>query len=260
MSVDRKRRDPYFPFFGSDFYESEHVLLMTWEERGLYQALLWHAWLHGSIPEDPAMIARLVRAEPQWFAERWRAIAPCWTLKRGRLHNERVDHEREARDNYASEQRRKSELGNAKRWGHPRWDPRGDPRGDNPGIPEAIPERPLPSHPIPSPEGKSTTPSLVQLVGTGPAANSREDLPPVEGRGGVGREGFDLLMEIGYRSKSNARSVDILAALRKFGAEGGDIADLKKLCGRAKRKGRDPGGMMAKWLDGSEWQKELQRR
>ena len=41
----RGLRSPSMPFCGNDFYQSEHVMLMTWEERGIYLALLWHAWV-----------------------------------------------------------------------------------------------------------------------------------------------------------------------------------------------------------------------
>lgn len=248
-------------------------MLMSLPAEAAYMRLLWVAWRDGSIPSDTNLLQRLVgKITPDEFAAIWPEIAPCWVESEpGRLTQPRLDEIRKMRDDYVEAKSRAGRIGNQARWSHSDASAIADgSQTDRSAIANgshsdhsAMPLRSLPSpspFPSPSPEGKSTTPSLVQLVGTGPDANGREDLPPVEGRGGVGREGFDLLMEIGYRSKSNARSVDILAALRKFGAEGGDIADLKKLCGRAKRKGRDPGGMMAKWLDGSEWQKELQRR
>lgn len=259
MPTNRTRasRAPYFPFYGDDFYGSQKVILMSPAAEGVYMRLLWIMWRDGTIPADKSLLQRLVgKIPPNQFDAIWDEVAPCWTESEpGRLVQPRLDEIRRDQEQFRRERSQSGRRGNESRWGGAIAERSLSDRRN--GIAEGSPPSPPP---IPSPEGKSTTPSLVQLVGTGPAANGREDLPPVEGRGGVGREGFDLLMEIGYRSKSNARSVDILAALRKFGAEGGDIADLKKLCGRAKRKGRDPGGMMAKWLDGSEWQKELQRR
>lgn len=76
----------------------------------------------------------------------------------------------------------------------------------------------------------------------------------------MGREGFTLLMEVGYRDKSPTRSADMLHALKKFEAEGGDAASLRKLIGRAKRNGKVPVALLAKWLDTGSWTAELSKR
>ena len=41
---------PWFPFYGRDFFGDETVKLFSLRQIGLYLALLWHQWEHGSIP------------------------------------------------------------------------------------------------------------------------------------------------------------------------------------------------------------------
>lgn len=41
---------PWFPFYGRDFFGDETVKLFTLRQIGIYMALLWHQWEHGSIP------------------------------------------------------------------------------------------------------------------------------------------------------------------------------------------------------------------
>ena len=51
---------PAFQFYAGDYLSSSRVTLLTLEEEGAYIRLLCHCWLHGSIPNDPEMIARLI--------------------------------------------------------------------------------------------------------------------------------------------------------------------------------------------------------
>jgi uncharacterized protein YdaU (DUF1376 family) len=51
---------PAFQFYPADWLSSQRVQMMTLEEEGAYIRLLCYCWNHGSIPADPAQIARLV--------------------------------------------------------------------------------------------------------------------------------------------------------------------------------------------------------
>ena len=51
---------PAFMFYAGDYLSSSRVTLMSLEEEGAYIRLLAHCWLHGSIPSDPDLIARLI--------------------------------------------------------------------------------------------------------------------------------------------------------------------------------------------------------
>ena len=53
-------KSPAFQFYPADYTSSQRVRLLTLEEEGAYINLLCSCWLHGSIPADPAMAARLV--------------------------------------------------------------------------------------------------------------------------------------------------------------------------------------------------------
>ena len=53
-------KTPAFQFYPADWLSSQRVQMMTLEEEGAYIRLLCYCWNHGSIPADPAQIARLV--------------------------------------------------------------------------------------------------------------------------------------------------------------------------------------------------------
>ena len=53
-------KSPAFQFYPADYASSQRVRLLTLEEEGAYINLLCSCWLHGSIPADPEMAARLV--------------------------------------------------------------------------------------------------------------------------------------------------------------------------------------------------------
>ena len=53
-------KSPAFQFYPSDYTSSQRVRLLTLEEEGAYINLLCSCWLHGSIPADPEMAARLI--------------------------------------------------------------------------------------------------------------------------------------------------------------------------------------------------------
>lgn len=93
------RKDPAVLWFGSDFYEDERVLQMTYEQQGVYQRLLWIAHRNEGLPADVAAIARMLGLPRQRFARRiWPAIAPCWQPgAEGRLVQSRQEEERARR-------------------------------------------------------------------------------------------------------------------------------------------------------------------
>lgn len=54
------KTSPAFQFYPSDWLSSQRVQLMTLEEEGAYIRLLCYCWNHGSIPNDPEKIARII--------------------------------------------------------------------------------------------------------------------------------------------------------------------------------------------------------
>ena len=89
----------WFPFYHRDFFESEHVRLMTREQRCMYLELLAHQWVEGSLPSEPHKLAMILHLDVDTFAECWPSIKECFvkcegTGRRGRLINLRLEDER----------------------------------------------------------------------------------------------------------------------------------------------------------------------
>ncbi|MCP4661016.1 MAG: YdaU family protein [bacterium] len=95
----------------------ERVLLMTWEERGMYVWLLCHSWLEVGIPIDGNSRARLLRISPQKERRVWGAIGPCWEERDGRLVQPKQEEIRAELLEYRDKQSRSGKAGAAKRWG-----------------------------------------------------------------------------------------------------------------------------------------------
>lgn len=53
-------KSPAFQFYPADYLSSQRVQMMTLEEEGAYIRLLCYCWLHGTIPADLDMIARII--------------------------------------------------------------------------------------------------------------------------------------------------------------------------------------------------------
>jgi uncharacterized protein YdaU (DUF1376 family) len=85
-------RAPYIQFYVSDYIGSTGHL--TTEQHGAYLLLLFAMWnAGGSLPSDPAKLARIVRLSPR----RWQAIAPD-ILEFFRVDGDRITQERLRRD------------------------------------------------------------------------------------------------------------------------------------------------------------------
>jgi uncharacterized protein YdaU (DUF1376 family) len=69
---------------------------MNLEQEGLYRRCLDLAWEHGSIPDDPKEIARLIQKDPREVKRAWTAVRACWQPngEAGRLVNDREEKER----------------------------------------------------------------------------------------------------------------------------------------------------------------------
>lgn len=92
-------KDPALLWYGSEFYEDEHVLRMTFEQQGVYLRLLWIAQRNDGLPADPAALAEMLQLPAKRFLERvWPRIAPCWIEVDGRLRNPRQERDRARRE------------------------------------------------------------------------------------------------------------------------------------------------------------------
>jgi len=110
----RSMKSPAFQFYPADYTSSQRVRLLTLEEEGAYINLLCSCWLHGSIPADPAMAARLVGKGCS--ATLATTVLTMFTpsSEAGRLVHERLERERlkqsDWREKSASGGRKSAEL------------------------------------------------------------------------------------------------------------------------------------------------------
>jgi hypothetical protein len=52
---------PWVKFFGNDFYASNDVQGMNYEQQGMYVRLCWLCWRNGDVPEDQTGLADELR-------------------------------------------------------------------------------------------------------------------------------------------------------------------------------------------------------
>lgn len=88
---------PWFPFYGRDFFEDEHVQLMSNAQIGMYLRLLQFQWIEGSIPSSIASSSAMGLRhasydEAQAKTEFATVMAMCFTEHSpGRIYNQRLD-------------------------------------------------------------------------------------------------------------------------------------------------------------------------
>jgi uncharacterized protein YdaU (DUF1376 family) len=119
--VSPQDKAPAFQWYVRDFMSDEAVALMSYEQQGIYRALLDRQWLEGSIPADTEQIAALLKIPHSRFTRLWPAIAPKFVATgAGRLQNTRMERERQKQDEYRAHQSEAGKHGAAKRWSKPR--------------------------------------------------------------------------------------------------------------------------------------------
>ena len=88
---------PYFKFYPSDFLSHPAVMEMEAAAVGVYVKLLCVQWKRGSLPKDPARLARLGGVSVVEMEEViWPQLAACFADRRGSLVNNRLEEERSA--------------------------------------------------------------------------------------------------------------------------------------------------------------------
>lgn len=107
-------KSPAFQFYPADYTSSQRVRLLTLEEEGAYINLLCSCWLHGSIPSDPAMAARLIGKGASTTLATTVLTMFTPSSQAGRMVHERLERERlkqaDWREKSASGGRRSAEL------------------------------------------------------------------------------------------------------------------------------------------------------
>jgi uncharacterized protein YdaU (DUF1376 family) len=111
-SHSKPERSPAFQFYPRDFLSSSNVQQMSLAEVGVYITLLSHAWLDGGLPDDVAVLARLVKMKQPQFAKIWAngPLSLCFTAVNGKLVNPRQERQRKELNEFKRKQRTKAEL------------------------------------------------------------------------------------------------------------------------------------------------------
>ena len=278
------RKDPAVLFFGSDFYEDEHVLQMTLEQQGAYWRLLWLSWRNEGLPADPEALARMLRVAPKVFAARiWPAIAPCWDEVGGRLVQKRQEEERERRaaakgteevgapavDGRSERMRQLAQRRWGKRGGDADAATHAD--ADAPRNADAHAQRNAGRNAVPHlPPAPPSVPSEAKYPNTrnaGPHASAH-----AEGANAAHAQSPEpepplpviqlqlALLKTAYRSKLPAfdRSRELTrraAELLATGLSPFDVSDLAEL--DREKATKEPGSLLAHWLDENLWREVL---
>lgn len=274
------RREPAALWWGSDFYEDRHVLLMTYEQQGVYQRLLWISWRNIGVPDDPALLAKMLGLPAKRFLARiWPAIAPCWSpageglLVQKRQEEERArraaargddeqptepaDQERSARMRELArmswEARRKAHA-DAQRKAHADAAPQSDTQSA-PHLPPAPPSVPNQEKPTPTRDAQRNADAQCapQPEGADAAQSAEADdkVPVVQ---------LQLaLLATAYRSnlKGFLRSREVLKRAEALILTGLCPDDVRELAEHDRRKADTPGALLAHWLDEGIWREVL---
>lgn len=115
MSDDRVKR-PAYQWYVMDARGDEVFMLMSYEQQGIYRALLDHQWIEGSLPADPKQLATILKVTPGRFAKVWPLISAKFLKNSdGRLINDRLENQRHLLDQYLEEKRKRGQNGGRRR-------------------------------------------------------------------------------------------------------------------------------------------------
>lgn len=266
---------------GAEFYAREAVLLMSYEQQGVYLRLLSIAAANGSIPADVERIAQLLRLPAKRFgAQVWPAIAACWQQQGDRLvpaggaiaqeappnspAPKPVDEDRSERMRQVALARWQRDASHAST--HACADasthaPRNASRIDADASAHCV------THPTHAPVLPSGTPSvsLRALKSVGPCSSEGEYQRGTEGANGAGdAEGAEglrrALIQSPYRSHLPAwkRLPVITKVALRLHIEGMTVPQLQQLIALDKAKAKKgPGHLLAIWIDRHEWRAAL---
>ncbi|MGE0353421.1 MAG: hypothetical protein AB7Q69_09290 [Gemmatimonadales bacterium] len=171
---------PWFPFYGYLFFDDEAVKLMDDAGVGRYLRLLWHQWIHGSVPTEPQALARLLRVEPSGVED----LLPLFpTSPDGRRRNPKLEEIRTEQE-LAREGRRRGGLaarGNLLRGRSP-----GSAGDSADPQPDALPPAGLPAiapADVPA-DAPAPPPAALRLRAFGSLSPSQSESPEQEGGAG----------------------------------------------------------------------------
>lgn len=110
---------PWFKVYPSEALSDERFASWTLAERGAWFTLLLVAWREGSVPADPAALARLLHADATALQSHWQAIGDRFVEHPdhpGRLTSPRLEREREAGMKLLKKKSEAGKVGATSRW------------------------------------------------------------------------------------------------------------------------------------------------
>ena len=90
-----REKSPAFQFYPMDFLADGNVMAMSLSQRGAYITLLCLCWREGSIPNDPAQLAKILSVPQICMTGMWKLLRQCFTDDGGRLIHPRIERERQ---------------------------------------------------------------------------------------------------------------------------------------------------------------------
>lgn len=261
------------PRFGRRQYESEEGRLLTWEQHGIQDYLEWHAWQHDGLPGDPAAIAKLVGVPARRFLSRiWPGLAPQWHLVDGRYRNQHVDELLRIRLERSAKMR---ELAMRKHGGDDGDGPDAD-RGAQRYAERTADRTASRSAPRTAQRDAARDAQRTAMRTAQRTPDCTEEKPPPTPPRGAGASGaqsaevdqaksdpamqlLDALLRTPYRSAIPAlkRRFVLGREADRLSATGLTLEHLRQLVAIATDRGKDPGALLAHWLDGETWREVL---
>lgn len=112
-----KEQSPAFQYYPRDILSDINYQAMTWAERGMYHHLMDICWIETFIPDDPAILARVLCISEEEFSEAWKVIGKCFKggSKNGQLVHPRLDIERAKQAQWREKSSRGGKLSAHKR-------------------------------------------------------------------------------------------------------------------------------------------------
>ncbi len=98
-------KSPAFQFYPNDWLSSPKIALMTPAEEGAYVRLLCYDWANDGLPDDDQQLAVLSRLGEGWFEGGSTKLRECFVLRDGKLHNPRLEKEREKQEQWREKSR-----------------------------------------------------------------------------------------------------------------------------------------------------------
>lgn len=121
MASAKSTKSPAFQFYPMEFLGSSKVDVMSMTERGIYITLLSRCWDENGLPTDLHRLARYVRMKHEQFDRLWRGspLHECFYERGGKLHNPRLDKERQKQAEY-----KRRQTDNGAKGGRPKGKPK----------------------------------------------------------------------------------------------------------------------------------------